>query len=998
MTGGRGRIRLAGTATGAMAYVGAWLTGAAIARLTGAAAVLLVLAATFVAFVAAIVSAWRSTARTSVTELSISPLTSVDTPTAVVLRVGGADLHRDGVIRLFDGRDELATVHFDAFDDSGRTHLEVSFAEPGVVTALRIEIATSGAAGTVWMRRTDRVEIASVWVAPIPRGPADVFDSAVSNVDGVVVTEHGPKHGEVDGIRTWRDGDGDSAVHWPSTLRAGALIVHDRQTSLDRRWIVDLPSASLDGEAAARFTFTLLDGLRLGHQVAVRRVVPGALRSNIDDIPEIAVTGADDARRWGAASIGDRDSKMSTPPRWHSRTLHCRARVDTFAGVGHASRWLTAACSLVALGMLVGALGAPLGTVALGAGGLLLGTLTSLRATSHDGKPRWLRALIGTATLGALGYIASTVGGVGGLLEALRGPMPDLLMLLLVIHGFEVVDRRTLRVHQAIGGVIVAYATGLRIDDRVGWWLAAWGVIVVAAVRATTRHNQPRPRASRRASRVARPLGAAGLAAAATLAVLSIVPVPDGPARLGLPALSNDAPAAPPAGGLAGPSGGPPAPSDGTRGALGQAGGYPGFTETMDTSVRGDLGDEIVMRVRAPQPAFWRGQTFSTFDGRLWIVDDDNGVRRNGPEIAVPATLGDLPQPGVAVENLVQTYYIEADLPNVVFAAARPDIVTFDGGVYTRPDGALRSDVTLTAGSVYTVVSQRVQVTSESLRSEGDVGQIFATVDGPVRARIDPYLDVPDSTTQRTIDLANSLRRASTYDTILAYQNWLALNTGYDLDAPIPAAGADAVDDFLFVSQRGFCEQIASSLAIMLRTQGVPTRVATGYIPGVRDKVSGVFEVRASDAHAWVEVWFPGSGWQAFDPTASVPLSGEAATGTVGGDLLSAAISGAASRPVEVGLLVAFGIAALGTIRAVADLVRRRRRGRWGVLQDRFVALADPAAITNPQRAATVDDPCAFDVARLLDDVAFDPDWTDDDADYARAASAIATLSRRRTP
>ena len=59
----------------------------------------------------------------------------------------------------------------------------------------------------------------------------------------------------------------------------------------------------------------------------------------------------------------------------------------------------------------------------------------------------------------------------------------------------------------------------------------------------------------------------------------------------------------------------------------------------------------------------------------------------------------------------------------------------------------------------------------------------------------------------------------------------------------------------------------------MLRTQGVPTRVATGYAAGTRDRIAGVYEVRASDAHAWVEVWFPETGWQAFDPTASVPFS-----------------------------------------------------------------------------------------------------------------------------
>lgn len=126
----------------------------------------------------------------------------------------------------------------------------------------------------------------------------------------------------------------------------------------------------------------------------------------------------------------------------------------------------------------------------------------------------------------------------------------------------------------------------------------------------------------------------------------------------------------------------------------------------------------------------------------------------------------------------------------MIFAAARPDLVTFDGDLYTRPDGAIRSDVTLAEGSVYTVVSERVQVTADSLRAQGDVGEFFARFTDPERRELlDPYLAVPNSTTQRTLDLAADLRTpgSPTYDTIIAYQSWLASNTEYDLNAPVPA-------------------------------------------------------------------------------------------------------------------------------------------------------------------------------------------------------------------
>ena len=282
---------------------------------------------------------------------------------------------------------------------------------------------------------------------------------------------------------------------------------------------------------------------------------------------------------------------------------------------------------------------------------------------------------------------------------------------------------------------------------------------------------------------------------------------------------------------------------------------------------------------------------------------------------------------------------------------------------------------------------------------------------------LEPFLELPESTTQRTVDLAADLRAGSTYDTILAYERWLGANTEYDLDAPVPTG--DAVDDFLFESQRGFCEQIASTLTIMLRSQGVPARLATGYVAGERDRVSGVWKVRASDAHAWVEVWFPQTGWQAFDPTAEVPLAGEADAGTVGGELAGAAVSSVVSHRVELAWFAVTAAAVWAMWGAIRRWRRRRRRGRWGLLQDRFAALADsvppvfpdptptdrPAfpdptptdRLTNPRRAALVGaggNGLAASVAATLDRAAFDPAWVDDDEVYARTRTALATLER----
>jgi hypothetical protein len=309
----------------------------------------------------------------------------------------------------------------------------------------------------------------------------------------------------------------------------------------------------------------------------------------------------------------------------------------------------------------------------------------------------------------------------------------------------------------------------------------------------------------------------------------------------------------------------------------------------------------------------------------------------------------------------------------------------------------------LPAGSIYTVVSERPSVTAAELRRQRLIGPRLSMFGRQVLAS---YLELPASTSPETVALADELAagHSSTYDVVRAYEQWMAEHVEYDLDAPLPDEGEDAVHDFLFDSRRGFCEQIASALAIMLRTQGVPTRVATGYAAGVRDRVAGVFEVRASDAHAWVEVWFPETGWQAFDPTASVPLSGDGGVESVGSELAAGISAYVEQHTRQIAIWIAIAGAAVVAVIAGRELARRRRRGRWGLLQDRFGALASrrgaPPGASNVRRAATWtasdDAAVAALVAHQLDRVAFDPSFEDDDADYEGTRKLVGSLRGAR--
>src|SRR4029077_8295205 len=163
-------------------------------------------------------------------------------------------------------------------------------------------------------------------------------------------------------------------------------------------------------------------------------------------------------------------------------------------------------------------------------------------------------------------------------------------------------------------------------------------------------------------------------------------------------------------------------------------------------------------------------------------------------------------------------------------------------------------------------------------------------------------------------------------EAVVHVQAWIQEHMRYDLSVPREPAGVDAVDHFLFETRRGFCEHIASAMAVLLRADGIPTRIVTGYGPGDRNPLTGYWEVRQSDAHAWVEVYYPNAGWLADDPTFGVPEAQTAAGSLIGREVI-AAIQRLASQHVPAPVRHA----AITAEHAVAFGVRTARSWRFVV-------------------------------------------------------------------
>jgi protein-glutamine gamma-glutamyltransferase len=563
------------------------------------------------------------------------------------------------------------------------------------------------------------------------------------------------------------------------------------------------------------------------------------------------------------------------------------------------------------------------------------------------------KVLLSVGLLAAFAAFLQSVQLAGSVDQA-RVPLASLFLWVQVLHAFDVPRRRDLAFSMVSSVILMAEAGALSLSSSFGLLLVPWAALSGGWLFLSSRPRSAvttEPVAVRRRSITDGRAGASirGAAWAGSVAVLASAVV-----FMGIPRLPGTLVRSLPfslggaastvanfAGGVENPS----LPAETGDGVVDFApDAYPGFSDVVDLRARGHLSDEVAFRVRTPQAALWRAEAFDTFDGTMWTISN----RDTDPLLQGDATNSVILPPGLTGEigpvptvQITQTFYIDTQQPNVLFAAAVPEQVYFPaGGLEVDRYGSIRSPILLDQGMVYSVVSN-VPITEPRILR-------WAHPPGPVVA--DPtYLQLPSDLPGRVGALARRITADATtqYDQVEAVQAWIRANTTYDLDVPRDPAGVDAVDHFLFVTRTGFCEQIATSLAVMLRTLGIQTRLVTGYGPGERNPLTGYFEVKQSDAHAWVEILYPGIGWVPYDPTFGVPAAApHGSSRFIGGEVLAAmgrflssvipdslkSLMRDAGRGVGVvwdGLVRAWPVAlAVLALIVLALAIRRRRRSR----------------------------------------------------------------------
>ena len=299
-----------------------------------------------------------------------------------------------------------------------------------------------------------------------------------------------------------------------------------------------------------------------------------------------------------------------------------------------------------------------------------------------------------------------------------------------------------------------------------------------------------------------------------------------------------------------------------------------GFSERVDLGALGSIKKDhsVVMRIEfpdldGPPPSlYYRGITLDRYDGESW--------QQSSKDRRIIKKVGDgfFPlRPGQGRRLLKQKVLLEPVETEVIFAATFG--VALEGRFTT-----VKAD---SAGSFYhhSPPFSRIAYTAYSIppRRMGRINILTApTVTGNLHhpsgsehdaALMQKYLQLPDTIEKvagllsELIDESDPPRRVATI-----IERHLKGSYRYTL-TPRQREGIDPIEDFLFHSREGYCEQFATAMALLLRTAGIPSRIVNGFLPGEWNSFGNYLLVRQSDAHSWIEAYLPDEGWVIFDPT-----------------------------------------------------------------------------------------------------------------------------------
>ena len=277
-----------------------------------------------------------------------------------------------------------------------------------------------------------------------------------------------------------------------------------------------------------------------------------------------------------------------------------------------------------------------------------------------------------------------------------------------------------------------------------------------------------------------------------------------------------------------------------------------------------DNRDTVLFVVTSTQPAYWRINRYDNYSSWGWTSNilDSTEILKAGAKraFAGPSGTKDF---SYTVESRSKTdvmllagEFVSTNIPVKLVAA---DSATPTPSSSSDDILAVNTPELMQPYQRYTAVVNAGSFLPSQLSKAGTLYPAW------VASR---YLQVPLTLPSRVRQMARTLTQSTSdpYDKALAIQDYLH-TLKYNKDAKSPSRRGEETDSFLFIQKEGVCTDFATAMVVMLRTQGIPARLATGYLPGLHETGTDTYTIRGKDYHAWPEVYFPNYGWVQFEPT-----------------------------------------------------------------------------------------------------------------------------------
>ena len=295
------------------------------------------------------------------------------------------------------------------------------------------------------------------------------------------------------------------------------------------------------------------------------------------------------------------------------------------------------------------------------------------------------------------------------------------------------------------------------------------------------------------------------------------------------------------------------------------------YGDTVNLGTGSDLNDEIIfeIKVNQRQPSgvryYWKGKSYDTFTNNQWesTLKASKFFGSNEPLNQTPEMI-----------NFTKRTFSIKTLKNlgILYSPSYPQSIN-------RP---IKANYQILPDDQVDIVS----LTLEKVTFSGEIYEVANIIPNPTIVQLrkttqeypdwvkEKYLQLPSNFSEKISTLANELTKDQTnpYDKTIEITNYLRDNITYQEQIPEPPKNQDIIEWFLFEHKQGFCNYYATAEVLMLRSIGIPARIAFGYAEGDAQNTIGTkYLVRRENLHAWPEIYFQGIGWVVFEPTTIQP-------------------------------------------------------------------------------------------------------------------------------